>query len=53
MAIQRTTFSTSGGRGGRRAASISSGGLVGRGAQFINRNQRYRDLRAAFGMSTG
>lgn len=50
---QRTTSSTSGYRGGRRAASLSSGGRVGRGGQFINRRQRYGDLRKSFGMSAG
>lgn len=53
MAVQRTTYMTSAGRGGRRSASTSSGGVVGRGGQYISRIQRYRDLRASFGLSTG
>jgi len=51
--MNRTTFATSSFRGGRRAASISSGGQVGRGGQFISRNQRGRDMRAAFGLASG
>lgn len=48
-----TSFSTSGYRGGRRAASTSSGGKLGRGGKFINRRQRYGDMRKAFGLSGG
>jgi len=49
----RTTFATSGNRGGRQSASTSSGGAIGRGGRFISRNQRYRDVRASLGMATG
>lgn len=49
----RTTNSTSGYRGGMRAASISSGGRIGRGGQFVSRRQRYGDMRRAFGLSSG
>ena len=48
-----TTFATSGYRGGQRAATDPKTGKVGRGGKFITHDQRYRDMRAAFGMSTG
>lgn len=48
-----STNSTGGYRGGRRAASVESGGKAGHGGKFISRNQRYRDLRASLGLSTG
>lgn len=48
-----TSSSTSGYKGGRRAASTSSGGKIGRGGKFISRRQRYGDLRKAFGLSGG
>ncbi len=50
---RRTTYATSNYTGGMRAASVSSGGVVGRGGKFISRRQRYRDMRLAFGMSGG
>lgn len=50
---RRTGFSTSSYVGGRRAASVSSGGAVGRGGRFISRRQRYGDMRQAFGLSGG
>lgn len=53
MAIIRTPSSTSGYRGGRKSASTSSGGGLGRGGKFISRRQRYGDLRKAFGLSGG
>lgn len=53
MAVRRTLNATSGYRAGRRAASIESGGKVGRGGKFISRNRRYRDLRASLGLSSG
>lgn len=49
MAKEKTTFSTSGYLGGRRAASVESGGKVGRNGKFITREQRRADLRAALG----
>jgi len=49
----RTSYSTSGYRGGRQSASVSSGGKIGRGGRYISRSQRYKDIRSAFGMSTG
>lgn len=49
MAKKKTTFSTSGYTGGRRAASVESGGKSGRGGRFITREQRRADLRAALG----
>ena len=45
-----TTFATSRYKGGRLSASTSSGGKVGRNAQFVSRPTRYNDLRRAFGM---
>lgn len=36
-----------------RAASVEAGGRVGRGGRYITRNQRYYDMRRAFGMSAG
>ena len=53
MREQRTIFSSSAYRGGRQAASTSSGGKLGRGGQYITRRQRYRDMRLAFGLSGG
>ncbi len=50
---RRTTNATSNYRGGMRAASVSSGGAVGRSGRFIGRRQRYGDMRRAFGMSSG
>lgn len=49
----KTLNATSGYRGGSRAASIASGGKVGRGGKFITRRQRYGDVRKAFGLSSG
>lgn len=53
MAVIRTPSSTSGYRGGRKAASTSSGGSLGRKSKFVSRRQRYYDMRKAFGMSGG
>ncbi len=50
---RRTTNASSGYSGGRRSASVSSGGKVGRGGKFVSRRQRYGDLRKAFGLSGG
>lgn len=49
----RTTFATSRFRGGRQAASTSSGGVLGRGGRFISRDTRRRDLRVALGLAGG
>jgi hypothetical protein len=40
-------------KGGRQAASVSSGGKLGRGGRYISRRQRYGDMRKAFGLSGG
>lgn len=48
-----TLFSSSGYSGGRKAASTSSGGSLGRKSKFVSRRQRYGDLRKAFGLSGG
>ncbi len=37
----------------RRSASTTVGGPIGRGGRFVTRNQRYRDMRAAFGVAAG
>lgn len=49
----RTTFASSRYGGTRRASSVESGGRLGRGGRFITRNQRYRDIRSAMGLSSG
>ena len=36
-----------------RAASVSSGGKVGRQGKFISRSQRAYDMKKAFGISAG
>jgi len=53
MAKKTTTFATSKYKGGRRAASTSSGGKVGRGGKFITRKERLRDLRIALAEQEG
>ena len=49
----RTTNSTSGYRGGMRAASVERGGKLGRKGQFVTRRQRYYDMRLAMGLAGG
>jgi len=41
------------GVGGRLVAARGNQRAQGRTTQLGNRNQRYRDIRAAFGLSTG
>ena len=36
-----------------RAASVESGGKIGREGKFINRRQRYYDMRVAMGLNGG
>nr|DAG47262.1 MAG TPA: hypothetical protein [Caudoviricetes sp.] len=49
----RSTYSTSNYRGGRRGLSTSSGGAVSRGGRYVSRDTVRRDLRVSFGLTSG
>lgn len=51
--VQRTGFSTSKYRGGRKALTDVRTGSAGRGNQYVNRRQQYYDIRVGLGMSGG
>lgn len=49
----RSTYSTSGYRGGRRGLSTSSGGALSHGGRYVSRRTVYRDLRSGVGLAAG
>jgi hypothetical protein len=51
--MNRTTFTTSGYRGGRQAMSTSMGGKLGRDGKYISRRQQYGDVRKGLGLNGG
>lgn len=51
--IQRTGFSTSEYRGGRKAFTDKATGSAGRGNRYVSRRQQYYDIRRGLGMSGG
>lgn len=51
--IQRTGFSTSSYRGGRKAMTDQRTGSAGRGNRYISRRQQYYDIRVGLGLSGG
>ncbi len=51
--VQRTGFSTSKYRGGRKALTDARTGSAGRGNQYVSRRQQYYDIRRGLGMSGG
>ncbi len=51
--IQRTGFSTSEYRGGRKAFTDKATGSAGRGNRYVSRRQQYYDVRRGLGMSGG
>lgn len=51
--IQRTGYSTSKYRGGRKALTDKTTGSAGRGNRYISRRQQYYDIRVGLGLSGG
>lgn len=51
--VQRTGYSTSAYRGGRKALTDTKTGSAGRGNQYVSRRQQYYDVRAGLGLSGG
>lgn len=51
--IQRTGYSTSKYRGGRKALTDKTTGSAGRGNRYVSRRQQYYDVRRGLGMSGG
>lgn len=51
--IQRTGYSTSEYRGGRKALTDKTTGRAGRGNRYVSRRQQYYDVRRGLGMSGG
>lgn len=50
---QRTTFSTSGYRGGRQGLTDPRTGGLSRGGRYLSRNQVYRQVRVGLGLAGG
>ena len=50
--VQRTTFATSGFRGGRQGLTRPEGGLS-QGGRYISRRQQYYNVRTGLGLSGG
>lgn len=51
--IQRTGYSTSEYRGGRKALTDKATGSAGRGNRYVSRRQQYYDIRVGLGLSGG
>lgn len=51
--IQRTGYSTSAYRGGRKALTDTTTGNAGRGNKYVSRRQQYYDVRVGLGLSGG
>lgn len=51
--VQRTGYSTSAYRGGRKAFTDTTTGSAGRGNKYVSRRQQYYDVRRGLGMSGG
>lgn len=51
--IQRTGYSTSKYRGGRKALTDKATGSAGRGNKYVSYRQQYYDIRVGLGMSGG
>lgn len=50
---QRTTYASSGYRGGRRGLTDPSTGRTAQGGRFISRRQQYYNVRVGLGLSGG
>lgn len=51
--VQRTSFSTSGYRGGRHGLTDPTTGKTSHGGRYISRRQQYYNVRVGFGLSGG